>query len=432
MIALFAFGASAHAEPEPLASPLTLEDAVARALSRNERARTADEEVTAANARVGQARAFFFPDLTVVGTYTRRLRDTVRQVGGENVVIQSRNGLGAVGTLRMRLLDVRGFPLYAQAARSAEAQGYLSAEQKRALSFETATAFVQVLSLEQVSSAAAQRLEFARRNLQDAQARFEAKLVGRNDVTQARLELSTAEREVARSRGDLQTAFLQLGYLLDAEVKPPLAVPQQLVQAALAPPPEPGPLLAESVARRPDVAALRKQAAAAHAFAQEPMLRHLPSLGLTGQYRLTNETGLTGQVGDGFVAIDLTWSLLDGGSRYSESAERHAQARVADLDVQAGERKVALDVRSAITSMQAEQAALQQADDAAKAARENADETATLYREGLTAALQVSDANIRLFEAEVALAQARYGLALSFLDLRAALGLDALGKDTAR
>jgi outer membrane protein TolC len=57
------------------------------------------------------------------------------------------------------------------------------------------------------------------------------------------------------------------------------------------------------------------------------------------------------------------------------------------------------------------------------------DETGELYRQGLASALAVSDANLRLFEAEVALARARFGLGLALLDLRAAQGLDALGKE---
>jgi outer membrane protein TolC len=61
--------------------------------------------------------------------------------------------------------------------------------------------------------------------------------------------------------------------------------------------------------------------------------------------------------------------------------------------------------------------------------RKNAEEVTTLYRQGLAGALTVADANIRLFEAEVALARARYGLGLSLLNLRTALGLGPLGQE---
>jgi len=56
-------------------------------------------------------------------------------------------------------------------------------------------------------------------------------------------------------------------------------------------------------------------------------------------------------------------------------------------------------------------------------------ETAELYRQGLSTALQAADANVSLFEAEVTLVQERYGLAIAFLNLEAALGLDPFGKE---
>jgi outer membrane protein TolC len=41
----------------------------------------------------------------------------------------------------------------------------------------------------------------------------------------------------------------------------------------------------------------------------------------------------------------------------------------------------------------------------------------------------VADANVRLFEAELALVQARYGMGIAYLSLEAALGLDPFGKE---
>jgi outer membrane protein TolC len=46
--------------------------------------------------------------------------------------------------------------------------------------------------------------------------------------------------------------------------------------------------------------------------------------------------------------------------------------------------------------------------------------------------LEVADANVQLFDAEVAAIRARYTLAIAYLDLRAAFGLDALGQEPKR
>ena len=48
---------------------------------------------------------------------------------------------------------------------------------------------------------------------------------------------------------------------------------------------------------------------------------------------------------------------------------------------------------------------------------------------GLTGALEAADANVNLYEAEVEFIRSRYGLAIGFLNLRMALGLDPFGKE---
>jgi outer membrane protein, multidrug efflux system len=83
---------------------------------------------------------------------------------------------------------------------------------------------------------------------------------------------------------------------------------------------------------------------------------------------------------------------------------------------------VALDVRRALVALDSAQSTQKVAARAADIARRNVQETAELYRQGLVRQLEVADANLRLFEAEVALARERYALALAYLDLRAAAG----------
>ncbi|MCI0574016.1 MAG: TolC family protein, partial [Myxococcaceae bacterium] len=273
------------------------------------------------------------------------------------------------------------------------------------------------------------RRAFAQDALKDSRARVQARLVSSNDLTRAELELATAEREATRAEGDVQTAYLQLANLLNTRVEPPLAEPTALLKAAAVAHEELTLPLEPALARRLDLQALRSRAEGLEAAATEPGLRVLPSLNLLGQYRLTNEGGLTGRFGDGFVGVEMSWTLFDGGARYAEGRERDAQARATALEAQGLERSVGLQLERARVSLRNAQAALAQAEVAARAAEKNAKEAQALYREGLTGALQVADANIRLFEAQVALARERYGLALALLDVRAAAGLDPLGKE---
>ncbi|WP_044185628.1 TolC family protein [Hyalangium minutum] len=414
---------------EASGEPLTLERAVSLATERNETALAAQRRAEAADARVARARAFFFPELTVVGTYTRRLNQTVREVGGEQVVVQAFNALGATATARVSLLDARGFPLYRQARLEGEAAELDAREARRLVGFEAADAFLSTLGNQQVYEAAKRRLEFARQSLQDAKARAEAGLASTNDVTRAELEVSTAEVQLASARGSADTSRIELGYLLVSPVEGALALPEPLLAQAAGMTGQPAGLEQEAQARRLDILSAKLKVEAQEAYAREPLARLFPTLGLSGQYRLTNETGLAGRRGDGFLALDLTWNLFDGGERYADRRERVALAQALELEATARTRRVGVDLQRAQVQLSNAQAALRQSELAASQARRNAEETGILYRQGLSTALAVADASLRLFEAEVAMAQARYTLGVALLDLRAALGLDPLGKE---
>jgi outer membrane protein len=236
---------------------------------------------------------------------------------------------------------------------------------------------------------------------------------------------------ITQVQGQVETTYLQLGNLLDEKITAgrKLQIPEFLLQAAEIERTAVEDLIAQAQDRRLDLTSLRWRAKALHALTIEPLLKWLPALSFNGQYRYTNEAGLTGRSTNWNLGLTLTWSVFDGLARNSEYSERKANAILSDLEVQATLRKVELDVRDAFVSLENQRAALKQATVADEVAKRNAAETAELYRQGLSTALQVADANVRLFEAEVALVQERYGLAIAYLNLEAALGFDPFGKE---
>lgn len=411
--------------------PLTLDEAVKFALERNERARSTWEEVVAANARLAQARSFFLPSITSTSTYTRRAYETRRVVGETEVIIQRYNALSETLALNQTLFDARSLTSLAAVRARRDADVAAAAESRRQLAFEVSQAFLATLGTTQVREASARRFTFAGQNLEAAKARFAAGLASVNDVTRAELEYATAEVGLTQVKGQVETSTLQLGHLLDAPeaVRGPLVVPEFLIEAASAEAADSEGLVEEALARRLDVGSLRSLASAQRSLSRLPMLGWLPSLSASGRYSLTNEASFNNRNWNWSIGATLTWSLFDGGARFGQSKEQMALARLADLDLQAATRKVDVEVREALVSLSSQRASLRQATVAHEVAKKNAAETTELYRQGLASALEVADANVSLFEAEVALVQERYGLGVAFLNLEAALGLDPFGKE---
>ncbi len=410
---------------------LTLESAIQRALARNEQALSADQGLRAAESRVSRARAYFLPQVTATGNYLRRPFQVSRIVGGTEIVIQSYNAVSGVLALNLTLFDSQGIPGFRNIRSERAAQEYATLETKRQLAFEVSNAYLTTLGVDQVLVASQHRYEYAKQALDAARARYSAGLVGVNDVTRAELEFATAEMGVTQVRGQVQTTYLELGYLIDDPEAPhkELEVPDFLLTAAEDIPVDVGQLIVEAQNRRLDLNSLRWHAKAQHALVLAPTLKWFPSLTLNAQYRYTNEAGLTGRNTNWNAGLTMNWTLFDGFNRSAEYAERKSLAIQADLDVQGAMRRVELEVRDALISLENQKASLKQAIIAQDVAKRNATEIAELYRQGLASALQVADANVRMFEAEVTLVRERYGLGISFLNLEAALGLDPFGKE---
>jgi outer membrane protein TolC len=410
-------------------SGLTLEEAIRVALKGNEAALLADQRTEVASARLTKARAAFLPNLNLTGNYTRRPFEVVRIVGNSQIIVQNYNALSGAANASLTLFDSDSLPTLQQAKWDRLADRYSNTDTKRQLAFDVGNAFLATLGIDQVLEASRHRLEYAKQSLAAARARHAAGLVSVNDVTRAELEYATAEMGVTQVQGQVETTFLQLEYLLNSPVPRTLVTPEVLFRAVDAEIPPAEKIIAEAQGRRPDVESLRWRAKAQRVLILEPLLRWLPSLTLNGRYSYTNEAGLTGRNFNWSLGMSMNWNVFDGLTRNGDFSERQALAVQADLNLQAALRRVELDVRDALVSLESQRATLKLVQVTYDVALKNATETAELYRQGLSSALQVADANVRLFEANVDLVRARYGLGVSYLNLESALGLDPVGKE---
>ncbi|MCL2178327.1 MAG: TolC family protein [Proteobacteria bacterium] len=415
----------------PSAQVLTLEAAVQRATQETQRSKLTQEQEIIAQAATTKARAFFFPTLRVAGNYTHRAFETINETGGRRATIQAKNALFATANIQWTLLDIRGIPLY-RAAFSTREAGQLEARNQRRLNgMEAADAFLQTLTAQSVEEAARHRIELAEKNLSVATSLHNAGLVSLNDITRAKLEKANAETSLETAVGVTLTTKLRLATLLDLEwgADYQLLSPEGFLHNAENQKPlAEQPPIEEVLENRLDFLALEQQAQAAKFLAQEPWMRLLPTLSLIGQGRLTNETGLNNRKWDGSVGLELSWTLFDGGLRYGDWREKRAQAQIASIQTELQRRQIRADLQIAFQNMHIAQTTLSQAKATLALAEQNIQETTTLYHQGLTTALQLLDASVQKFEADVNFATQRYALGLALVNLYSVAGMDALGR----
>ncbi|MBK6691454.1 MAG: TolC family protein [Myxococcales bacterium] len=397
------------------AEPLRLEDAVRLALQNNERARRAPLRIDVAEGQKDRARGAFLPTLQAAGAATLRSEE-------------DRNGriltTAGTATLTQPILSAGSFPLYSQAGHQLEAERYGAKQDKRLLALDAARAFLQALTSERVLEAASRRLERARANLDNAEARASAQLASVNDATRARLELTSSQREVTSAQATVARAYVQLGFLVGRAVAPPLSPPDRTTKAAESFEAAPANQVKTALGRRADVLASRERTLALEKAAQEPMLRLVPAVTAQGQVRVLPEPLPTERAHEETATLNLVWNIFDAGQRYADRKTRVAQAQSQALDDTLLRRSVETDVALALVTLRTSRELYRVAEEAVVAAQKNSEETEILYRQGLARALELTDANGKRFDAEVARASAKLSMEQAYLELRFALGFD--------
>lgn len=398
----------------PAEAGLKIDDAIRSALEQNERARIASLRIQSAEGQLQRAQAAFLPSL-VLGSSTSITPYTDRAGRWRTT--------SATLTLSQPLLNPSAIPQRAQASHNLEAEHHGAIEDQRQLAFLTARTFIQALAAERVFKASENRLERARTNFENADARAKAGLNSSNDATRARVDMMTATQNVAQSRASYQQALLQLGLLMGRATQDTIDPPEKLSEAAKSFQGAAAQLTRTAIDNRPDLRSLREQIRSADASASEPHYRLLPTIGVSAQMRANVDALPTDRRFDEALSLSLSWTIFDGGGRYGDRKSRLAQAESLRLQQQLQYRTVNADVQSALVVLEAARQSLQAAEEGVAATQANTEETQILYQQGLARGIELTDANARRFDADVNLASARQSLVEAYLQLRQVLGL---------
>jgi outer membrane protein TolC len=390
------------------------------AMANNERALKTPLRVRTAEGQLDRARTAFFPTLTAGGSGVWRATE---DRNGDNITTS-----GTV-TLSQPILAPSAFPQYSQSSHQLESEKWGALQDRRVLAFDTARSFLQVLTADRVLEAANRRLDRAKANLKDAEARAQAQLASTNDATRSRIELATSVSQVAQAEGNLAKTYLSLGFLVGKRIENKLAAPDRTTASAENFENAPANSVKSALDRRPDVRSSHERTESLRASAREPLYRLIPSVNAQGQMRILPAPQATEKTLDETVTLNLTWTVFDGAARYADRKTRLAQADSQALDEQLLRRSVEIDVESAIVTLRTAREAYRITNEALVSAQQNVEETEILYRQGLARALEVTDANGKRFDAEVSRATAKLQMEQAYLELRFALGLGPIDDD---
>lgn len=408
---------------------LTLAEAVRRATEAHPSVRAAEAGTDAARARLEQAEAARWPDLSLVGSATQYQKPmVVHPIHGftpgetppfDETLLQGGARLGYT-------LFGDGRSARVRSARAAAGAGRAANRSTRGeIASAVADAYLAVLTRRRALEAHDRRVAALEAELDRARRQHEVGRAARVQVVRAEAELSSARAERVRVKSDLEVARRRLARLVGA---PPGDVERRGVRAvSLADTAVPGRGEWTRRAERGSPAlerALREREAAA-AAADASRSARIPDVELGGNW-MDRGSADGNFLAEWAVGIDVSLPLFTGGRVSGEIARAEAEARQAAASVEATRLRIADAVDEALSALEAARSRVEALDAAVRQAEEVARIEKLRLEAGRAVQPDYLDAEARLMTARADRAASEYAVVRARVELARVAGeLDA-------
>jgi outer membrane protein TolC len=444
------------AQPAIAQRSLTLDDAL-------QIARDNSRDLAAARARLDQARtsvtqawAALLPTAAIQGKYTHNykevtldlaqenigffaLADIIKATSGNpvqngalnafeqelakasqgNIIIQKQEQLDFVASVTLPLIVPWAYPaLQASKKNVSAAQANYGVSEAQIL-LGVAQAFFAAAGADALVVARKHAIEVAKQTVDNAQARLEAGVVNRVEVTRAQIALLRAE-QAARETDDLRVQTYRALQTLIV-LREPFVVASA---ADPAPPTQSGEELAAAALKlRPEFAAYEKTIDALSSQALSGLWRWAPTVSAFGNARAFNYPGFSGDNYSWAIGLQLDWLIYDGGVRDAQRALANAQKRENEFKLLQLKDTVVDEVEVARRALETKRQAVITARRSVDLSKEALDLVRVQHDAGTATQLDLLQAQDNLVLSEVSVAQARFDLDMSTLQLKQKAGL---------
>jgi outer membrane protein len=384
-------------------TPITLAQILDIALANNTATRSAWLSAKAAQAALGSAQSAYLPeiDLNTAVTYSASPSSSTSTTTRQTTFAPALS-------LSYLLFDFGGREAQVEEARQTLiAADYLHNQAIQDVVLRTQQTYYGYLDAKALLAAEEATIKERQAQLDAANARHDAGVATIADVLQAKTALSQAvlnrdtiegslraiEGALATTMGLPATTKFNLGDL-------PLDVPAQSISRHV------DELIAQAVAERPDLAAVRARAEGARARVQQVRAQWLPTVSLTSSLGRTFYTG-------GFQAwpisagVALRFPLFSGWRNTFDVRQAEAEAQLADENVRGTEQNVDLQVWTSYFGLQTATQRFSAARDLLSSAQQSAEVAQSRYRAGVGNIIDLLTAQSALESARAQEVQAR-------------------------
>jgi outer membrane protein len=400
------------------AEEYSLDDLFRTALTRSEKLRVAEENLTISEIGKDKAFSYLLPRLTASAGYTQY---TGRKMTGTSVIqpdYGSSWGIRIDETFSLSGRELTALDISKQNVTKSRYD--LTAIREDYLLRYVAAAYYNALMARKSLDIANANLERLIKYRDAAEARLKIGEVTRTVLLRAEGELSGARSDRLQAQNALELALAVLAS--NCGIKDPFTLRESA--------PEEGdiPLLAavqgQAFAGRADLKSLevQKQIAADQTKFTEGAF--WPSLSVFGVYAGADQNPPPGSLNREsiYAGAALNFPFFEGGLRKAEVAEAKARERQAALFYEELKKSIEIEIRTAHLDLVTQKGILQFLNDQFAFARDNYRAVTRQFEFGLSSSLDVMDANTLLVSAEQKVASAVYNYRLALLRMKKATG----------
>ena len=423
---------SGPAAPAQEKITLTLEKCLSLALSQNPFYLASQERTDAAQARVRQAAAQFFPSLTAQGL--QNLDEKVFVLEFPSFIPGGRPQRVAIDFTKDYQFSLNfTLPLYTggrltSGYRSAKLNYLSSQESSRQTTNETIfnvkRGYCNYLLAKQLVGVTEEALNLAEKTLQDVKNMYEVGMASRLDLLRAEVRVANLKPPLIQARNNVAVAELSLKTLLGLDVAQPVEVAGEMTYTPVDINLEES--LAKAVLNRPELSQLQYQKQMAGEMIKIARADYLPTIAVSGNYTTWADRLAFGKNNwQNFYAFNLVLSipLFNGLQTPARVAESQALIREIDFTEKGLVNNIKFEVQAAYLTLNNAQEALLSQEKNIDAARESVRVAELNYGEGLITITDLGAAQVALSEARINYLRAIYEYTVSLAQLEKAVGL---------
>jgi outer membrane protein len=429
---LAALGSAVLAAQEPPATvTVTLDEAIAMALSQNPFYLASQEKVAQAKAQVRQAAAGFLPTLNAQGTDTLDEKLFVLEfpsfIPGQP---PQRFSIDFTRDYQMALSF--GLPLFtggrltagykqANYGLQASREGVRLSEQETI--FNVKRAFYTYLLAKEFSTVAEESLALAEGFRNNVKNLYDVGVASKFELLLAEVQVTNLKPPSIRARNGIEVAALNLKTILGIPLDTPLEIKGELVSPPLDPVTEA--VIEEAQAQRPELRQLDYQRLMAGEMLKMARGTGLPSLAIGGVYNLWSDRLMFRKVDwQNYYTISLSLNipLFNGFDTLAKVGQSKAAIREIEWNRKGLAEMISFEVKQAVLNRAQARETLLSQEKNVEQAREAVRIAELNYTEGLATNLDVVTAQVGLRQASTNYSQALYDCVISDAQLEKALG----------